>query len=81
MVKVDNQMLVQYGHFLAASAWAGLGNHPQTMYHLNRAVEANFDAVHEMERSPHLMILHDSPEWKQIIQRIEEQAHIKKKAT
>ena len=78
MVTSDKEMLVQYGHFLMASAWAGLGDEAKAILHLNKAVEASFADLSEIENSSHLTILHDSPEWEQIIKRMEKRAQAKK---
>jgi hypothetical protein len=70
MVTSDKEMLVQYGQFLTAAAWAGLGDPAKAIFHLHKAIEAGFDDLFEMEKSPHLTILHGSPEWEQLIERI-----------
>ncbi|MCW5876321.1 MAG: GNAT family N-acetyltransferase [Anaerolineales bacterium] len=67
MVTSDEEMLVQYGQFLTAAAWAGLGDPVQAILHLRKAIEAGFDNLFEMEKSPHLKILHGSTAWEDLI--------------
>ncbi|MBK8986460.1 MAG: GNAT family N-acetyltransferase [Chloroflexi bacterium] len=70
MLASDKEMLVQYGQFLTAAACAGLGDRTKAIFHLHKAIEAGFDDLYEMKKSPHLTILQDSTEWQQLIERI-----------
>ncbi|MCB8945540.1 MAG: GNAT family N-acetyltransferase [Ardenticatenaceae bacterium] len=71
MVTSDKAMLVQYGEFLAASAWAGLGEPDKAIAHLNKAVAAGFNDLSSMENGRHLAILHHLPQWQELIERIQ----------
>lgn len=70
MIASDKKILVQYGQFLAGAAWAGLGELGKAVDHLNKAVDAGFDDLPEMQSCPPLTILHKSPEWVEIVTRI-----------
>lgn len=70
MTASDKAILVQYGHFLAGAAWAGLGDRAKAIYHLNKAVDVGFDNLPEMQNCPSLTILHGSPEWHNIVTRM-----------
>lgn len=70
MVNSDKEILVQYGHFLIGAAWAGLENTPQAFVHLNKALDAGFDDLAELEGCPPLTGLHGLPEWKSLLERI-----------
>lgn len=70
MIASDKKILVQYGQFLAGAAWAGLGERGKAIDHLNKAVDAGFDDLPEMQSCPPLTILHESPEWVEIVTRI-----------
>ena len=72
MIASDKEMLVQYGHFLTAAAWAGLGARTQALSHLNKAVEAGFNDLSSIENSRPLTILHDSPQWDRLLQRLQD---------
>jgi GNAT superfamily N-acetyltransferase len=81
MVTSDKEMLVQYGHFLTAAAWAGLGDRAKAIADLNKAIEAGFHDLASLENNRPLAILHDSPEWEQIITHIQSQASAEKGTT
>ena len=70
MVSSDKGILVKYGHFLTGAAWAGLGNHGKAFLHLNKAIDAGFDALSELENCTPLTILHSSAEWSQLLTRV-----------
>jgi len=71
MIHSDKEILVQYGHFLIGAAWAGLDDSTKAFDHLNKAIDAGFDDTSELEGCPSLTKLHGMPEWKQIMERIE----------
>jgi RimJ/RimL family protein N-acetyltransferase len=71
MIPSDKAILVQYGHFLAGAASAGLGNPNEALDHLTKAIAAGFDDLSAIENCPPLTILHGSPEWQHMIARIQ----------
>ncbi|HNS59489.1 MAG TPA: GNAT family N-acetyltransferase [Anaerolineales bacterium] len=71
MINSNKEILIQYGHFLIGAAWAGLDNSTKAFDHLNKAIDAGFDDTSELEGCPSLTKLHGMPEWKQIMERIE----------
>lgn len=74
MINSDKEILVQYGQFLNGAAWAGLENIPKALLHLNKAIDAGFDDLAEMESCPTLTGLHELPEWSQLIERMKRNA-------
>lgn len=71
MIPSDKPVLVQYGHFLAGAASAGLGNPTQSLDHLTKAIDAGFDDLSELKNCPPLTILHNSPQWDQLVARLQ----------
>lgn len=71
MVTSDKEILVRYGHFLAGAAWAGLADQAKAIDQLNKAIDAGFDDLPEMENCAPLKRLHGSPEWEQLLTRIQ----------
>lgn len=70
MVNSDKEILVQYGHFLIGATWAGVGDVPKALHHLNKAIDAGFDDLAELESCPQLTNFHSLPEWKPLLARI-----------
>lgn len=70
MVISEEEILVQYGHFLTAAAWAGLGNNDKAFHHLNKSIDNGFDDMPELEGCPPLVRLQRMPEWQLIIERL-----------
>jgi tetratricopeptide (TPR) repeat protein len=71
MISSDKEVLVQYGHFLAAAAWAGLEDKEAALNHLQQAIDAGFDDLFEMENSQPLKRLHGLPEWEQLLRQMQ----------
>lgn len=70
MINSDKEVLVQYGHFLAGAAWAGLAHPAKAIEHINQAIDAGFNDLPELENCPSLTILYGSPEWDALVARI-----------
>jgi RimJ/RimL family protein N-acetyltransferase len=71
MIGSDKEILVQYGHFLFGAAWAGLDDSTKAFDHLNKAIDAGFDDTSELEGCSSLTKFHGMPDWKQLMERIE----------
>lgn len=61
-----------YGHFLTGAAWAGLGQPETAFYHLNETIHCGWDDLFELKNNPTLKVLHGSPEWGVLLQRLEQ---------
>lgn len=71
MIASDKEVLQQYGQFLTAAAWAGLGQQAQAIHHLQAALDAGFDDWAEMENVTQFQALHGLPAWKRLVQRLQ----------
>ncbi len=67
MIVAEEEILIQYGHFLLGCAWAGGHQMDKAIAHLHKAVDAGFDDVSEMEHASSLKIIRTHPEWSQIM--------------
>jgi tetratricopeptide (TPR) repeat protein len=65
-----------YYYHLAASAWALLGNTEKTVEYLNAAVSHGWTNAGWTKGQDEFSILHNHPEWKAIISRMENAAKV-----
>jgi RimJ/RimL family protein N-acetyltransferase len=59
-----------WAYYDTALAWAALGESENAFKYLRIAAKHGWPAVDATEQTPEFQILHDSPEWKNVIERI-----------
>jgi GNAT superfamily N-acetyltransferase len=59
-----------WAYYDTAQAWAVLGDSENALKYLRIAAKNGWSAVDATEQTPEFQILHDSPQWKDIIERI-----------
>ncbi|MEM7330865.1 MAG: GNAT family N-acetyltransferase [Chloroflexota bacterium] len=70
MIDSGEQILMQYGYFLAGAARAGLGKNDKALKLLNLAIDNGFSDKGEFQSCHQLTPLHSHAEWDQLINRL-----------
>lgn len=58
--------------YLAARAWAGLGNRDRALAHLRTAAEQGWASADSTQHAQEFRDLHGTPEWVAMLERIEQ---------
>jgi GNAT superfamily N-acetyltransferase len=61
-----------WAYFDTAQAWAALGDGENALKYLRLAAKSGWSAVDLVEKSEEFRILHDTPEWGEVIQRMQQ---------